>query len=123
MNIAEILKKCPKGTKLYSSLYGEVELVKVKEDDLYPIVLSCLEIGNYIIKFDKDGKKILRIESLYSSHPRHNAIGASLKSLINQNQSISSIHLIRCWLEIQIQTNGWQGPSRISRSLGIIHTI
>lgn len=58
MNIAEILKKCPKGTKLYSSLYGEVELVKVKDNDIYPIVVSCLEFENYIMKFDKDGKNM-----------------------------------------------------------------
>lgn len=59
MNIAEILKKCPKGMKLYSSLYGEVELVKVKEDDIYPIVVSCLEFENQIKKFNKDGKKMI----------------------------------------------------------------
>lgn len=58
MNIAEILKDCPKGTKLYSSLYGEVELVKVKDNDIYPIVVSCLEFENYIMKFDKDGKNM-----------------------------------------------------------------
>lgn len=58
MNIAEILKKCPKGMKLYCTLYGEVELVKVKDNDIYPIVVSCLEIGNYIMKFDKDGKNM-----------------------------------------------------------------
>lgn len=58
MNIAEILKDCPKGTKLYSSLYGEVELVKVKDNTIYPIVVSCLEFENYIIKFDKDGKNM-----------------------------------------------------------------
>lgn len=58
MNIAEILKDCPKGTKLYSSLYGEVELVKVEDNTIYPIVVSCLEFENYIMKFDKDGKNI-----------------------------------------------------------------
>lgn len=58
MNIAEILKDCPKGTKLYSSLYGEVELVKVKDNTIYPIVVSCLEFENYIMKFDKDGKNM-----------------------------------------------------------------
>lgn len=58
MNIAEKLKKCPKGTKLYSSLYGEVELVKVKDNTIYPIVVSCLEFENYIMKFDKDGKNM-----------------------------------------------------------------
>lgn len=59
MNIAKILKNCPKGTKLYSSLYGEVELVKVKENDIYPIVVSCLEFENQIEKFNKDGKKLI----------------------------------------------------------------
>lgn len=58
MNIAEILKDCPKGTKLYSSLYGEVEFVKVKDNTIYPIVVSCLEFENYIMKFDKDGKNM-----------------------------------------------------------------
>lgn len=58
MNIAEILKKCPKGTKLYSPLFGEVELVKVKDNTIYPIVVSCPEFENYIMKFDKDGKNI-----------------------------------------------------------------
>lgn len=58
MNIAEILKDCPKGTKLYSSLYGDVELVKVKDNTIYPIVVSCLEFENYIMKFDKDGKNM-----------------------------------------------------------------
>lgn len=58
MNIAEILKDCPKGMKLYSSLYGEVELVKVKDNTIYPIVVSCLEFENYIMRFDKDGKNM-----------------------------------------------------------------
>ena len=30
MNIAEILKHCPKGTKLYSLVHGEVTLEEVK---------------------------------------------------------------------------------------------
>lgn len=29
MNLAKILKDCPKGTKLYSPIYGEVEFIKV----------------------------------------------------------------------------------------------
>lgn len=29
INIAEILKDCPKGTKLYSPIYGEVELSQI----------------------------------------------------------------------------------------------
>ena len=37
MNIAEILKKCPTGTKLYSPLFGEVEFVCVKDNTEYSI--------------------------------------------------------------------------------------
>lgn len=57
MNIAEILKKCPKGTKLYSSLWGEVELMEVKDDDSkYPIRVSCPEYMDYRMRFDKEGR-------------------------------------------------------------------
>lgn len=37
LNLVEILKDCPKGTKLYSPLFGEVELDCVKDSDFYPI--------------------------------------------------------------------------------------
>lgn len=36
MNIAEILKYCPKGTKLYSTVHGEVTLRKVYTKGSYP---------------------------------------------------------------------------------------
>ena len=42
MNIAAILKKCPKGTKLYSPIYGELELIGVDFNEVYPI--SCLPL-------------------------------------------------------------------------------
>ena len=29
MSLAEILKNCPKGTKLYSPIYGEVEYMEI----------------------------------------------------------------------------------------------
>lgn len=41
MNIAEILRKCPKGTKLYSPVFGEVELAKVDDDEEYPVTCIC----------------------------------------------------------------------------------
>lgn len=37
LNLVEILKNCPEGTKLYSPLYGDVEFVKVHEGWNYPI--------------------------------------------------------------------------------------
>ena len=42
LNLVEILKGCPKGTKFYSSVFGEVELVEIKKGYLQPIVLRCL---------------------------------------------------------------------------------
>ena len=40
LNLVEILKDCPKGTKLYSTVFGDVELVEVLQDEdvIYPIV-------------------------------------------------------------------------------------
>lgn len=39
LNLVEILKDCPKGTKLYSTIYGEVEFEKIdhQNKDNYPI--------------------------------------------------------------------------------------
>ena len=39
LNLVEILKDCPKGTKLYSSVFGSVELDHVANSSKYPIVL------------------------------------------------------------------------------------
>lgn len=56
MNIAKILKKCPSGTKLYSPLYGEIELVSVY-DKKYPIICSH-KVNNveYYRTFTEEGK-------------------------------------------------------------------
>ena len=40
LNLVEILKDCPKGTKLYSTVYGEVEF-------------DCINKGEYFVKFIK----------------------------------------------------------------------
>ncbi len=57
MNVAEILKNYPKGTKLYSPLYGEVELYKVEELDgvEYPIVCVITTDGGLEF-FASDGR-------------------------------------------------------------------
>lgn len=58
INIAEILKDCPKGMKLYTPMYGEVELSRVGDDDLnYPIVVNNMQGG--ILGFIKDGHHTL----------------------------------------------------------------
>ena len=41
LNLVEILEGCPKGTKLYSSVYGEVRFEGINNNDLYPIELKA----------------------------------------------------------------------------------
>lgn len=40
INLVDILKGCPKGTELYSPLFGEVTLHKVSLSGEYPMYLS-----------------------------------------------------------------------------------
>ena len=44
IDLTKILKDCPKGTKLYSSTFGQVEFQYIKSDSWYPIVIK-LENG------------------------------------------------------------------------------
>lgn len=56
LNLVEILKDCPNGTKLYSPIYGDVELVDVlrNEEEIYPIEIK---MSDYLTdKFSKDGR-------------------------------------------------------------------
>ena len=54
MNIAEILKYCPKGTKLYSTIFGEVTLDEIDIHDIYPIVVR--RFNHLKTSFDKEGR-------------------------------------------------------------------
>lgn len=56
LNLVEILKDCPEGTKLYSTVYGDVELVRVYLDDnTYPIEIKIGE-GSDMIYITNDGR-------------------------------------------------------------------
>lgn len=58
MNIAEILKYCPEGTKLYSTVFGKVELYKVYKGKIVikiPYILPLFLDG----KYKKDGECVL----------------------------------------------------------------
>lgn len=60
LNLVEILKDCPKGTKLYSLIYGGVELEVVNDDEKYPIFFKLNNniLGKNIIEFvTKDGRE------------------------------------------------------------------
>lgn len=50
MNIAEILKNAPEGTKLYSPIFGEVELSEVDSIFIY------INHDGFIARFHSDGK-------------------------------------------------------------------
>ena len=54
LNLVEILKDCPEGTKLYSPIIGEVVFKRIKDCEYpeYPIV-TCR--GNRILSFTKEG--------------------------------------------------------------------
>lgn len=56
LNLVEILKDCPEGTKLYSPVYGDVELVSVSrnEEAVYPIEIK--KSNNALDSFAKDGR-------------------------------------------------------------------
>ena len=57
LNLAEILKDCPKGTKLYSTIYGDVELAGVYlKDDTYPIEIKIGEGSEMICDTTNDGR-------------------------------------------------------------------
>lgn len=53
MNIAEILKYCPKGTKLYSTVYGDVSLYDVSLEKDYPITVE--QDNESMDSFTKEG--------------------------------------------------------------------
>lgn len=54
LDLVEILKDCPSGTKLYSPYCGEVELDRVCKDCAdYPIVVRC---DGRPISFTRDGR-------------------------------------------------------------------
>ena len=53
LNLVEILKDCPKGTKLYSTVFGEVELDSIDVVSSHPI---CVVFPSGDDSFTKDGK-------------------------------------------------------------------
>lgn len=62
LNLVEILKDCSEGTKLYSPLYGDVELgaVSRSEDAIYPIKIKLSD--DLALDLTKDGK-------IYATYP------------------------------------------------------
>lgn len=64
IDLTKILKDCPKGTKLYSTIYGEVEFYDIIESSFYSIMLrtdhglrTCVtKYGMYAINYESKGE-------------------------------------------------------------------
>lgn len=56
LNLVEILKNCPKGTKLYSPLVGTVIFQYISESIPYPIITSYNDDLDDFYNFTKEGK-------------------------------------------------------------------
>ena len=54
IDLTEILKDCPKGTKFYTSIFGEVEFDGINDDKIYPINIRFIE--NNTENLTADGK-------------------------------------------------------------------
>lgn len=77
LNLAEILKDAPKGTKLWSPFCGECELVAVKEENCsYPILCKASDgkeiyftkLGEYYDALFKNGECDLFPSKEYCAH-------------------------------------------------------
>lgn len=54
LNLVEILKDCPKGTKLYSPVFGDVDFMKINDyDEVYFIMV---EVEEKIFSFTSQGR-------------------------------------------------------------------
>ena len=54
LNLCEILKDCPSGTKLWSPVWGNMTLIQINDISLYPIVLSADGFNN--VSLHSDGR-------------------------------------------------------------------
>ena len=56
LNLIEILKDCPSGTKLYSTIYGKVEFDEIYKDTYYPISIKVNP--TFFAKVTSDGRHV-----------------------------------------------------------------
>lgn len=54
LNLCEILKDCPTGTKLWSPVWGNMTLIQINDVGIYPIVLSADGFNN--VSLHSDGR-------------------------------------------------------------------
>lgn len=107
MNIAEILRKCPTGTKLYSPVFGEIVLKKVDYDEEYPI--TCITKKGFYAFFTSDGMFFCDYSDtecmLFPSKDQRD--WSKFKNPNQSKPNINSSHLTRFLLEIMTNVIGF----------------
>ena len=60
IDLRKILKDCPKGTKFYTSIWGEVTFIEIKKDQncLYPICIDT-NTSSICTNLTKDGRYLI----------------------------------------------------------------
>lgn len=72
IDLTKILKNCPVGTKLYSTVHGEVQFVYIKSGNNYPIVVRQ---NNKIEIYTAEGKLLTNVDGeciLFPSREQRN---------------------------------------------------
>ena len=86
LNLVEILKDCPEGTKLYSTIYGDVEFVKVRQSYYVDFPIEIKLSDNSINNVTRDGKLFVNYKGeciLFPSKDQRDWSKFSIKKQIN----------------------------------------
>lgn len=90
LNLCEILKHCPAGTKFWSPVWGDVFLVEIKEriegKAYMPIVIKAF-LWDSIFLFRMVGALMRKALNASSFHPNTNTIGASSRARSSTRQT------------------------------------
>lgn len=95
MNIAEILKDAPEGTKLYSPLFGEVELQSVSD------LMIEVKVGVSTSTFYRDGR-------YYKSYPNSECLLFPSKNKRNWD----NVHFLKDKASVMVSDDGYDWKLR-----------
>ena len=111
LNLVKILKDCPKSTKLYSTMFGEVEYENIDEDVEYPITFktnkgtptSVTSDGKYFRYYDGEC-------TLFPSKEQHDwsKFTSSRCNIEKQDEQILSQANERAWLYLVSDVLTWK---------------
>ena len=74
LDLTKILKDCPTGTKLYSPLYGDVELAWVSQFEHIKLPIGIKASNNTTCRFTKDGRVFAAFKGMGVLDIKHNCL-------------------------------------------------